>query len=292
METLVQIVVSGLTLSAMYAAGSLSLSLLWGSLGVLNMAHGAVLTVCGYLAYLAIVGLGLPPIAAVGATLFAGGVLGAAIYFCIIDWMRNRGNFETNVIIATVGLAMVLENAILAGFGAYPIRQDIGISGSVVFAGVNIPIQNIVILATSMVLMAATAAYMQFTRAGRAIRAVAQSRDAAQLMGVPVRRVFANVFMLSGVLAAASGIMLSLVTTLSPTMGYDPMLKAFIVCVIAGLGSIRGALIAALLMGLLEASIQFLIGVRFGFPVLLILVIITLIWRPYGLFGTARVARL
>jgi branched-subunit amino acid ABC-type transport system permease component len=75
-------------------------------------------------------------------------------------------------------------------------------------------------------------------------------------------------------------------------MGYDPMLKAFIVCVIAGLGSIRGALIAALLMGLLEASIQFLIGVRFGFPVLLILVIITLIWRPYGLFGTARVARL
>ena len=126
---------------------------------------------------------------------------------------------------------------------------------------------------------------------GRAIRATAQNRDAAQLMGVPVRLVFTQVLVFAGMLAAVSGIMLSSITTLAPTMGYDPMLKAFIICVIAGLGNVSGALYAAFILGLLEAFIQFYFGVRYGFPALLLLVIVALIWRPYGVFGKSKVAR-
>jgi branched-chain amino acid transport system permease protein len=85
--------------------------------------------------------------------------------------------------------------------------------------------------------------------------------------------------------------MISSITTLAPTMGYDPMLKAFIICVIAGLGNITGALYAAFILGIFEVSIQFFFGVRFGFPALLALVILALIWRPYGVFGRRVVTR-
>jgi branched-subunit amino acid ABC-type transport system permease component len=140
--------------------------------------------------------------------------------------------------------------------------------------------------------MLLTAAILKRTRMGRAIRATAQNRDAAQLMGVPVHLVFMQVLVFAGMLAAISGIMLSSVTTLAPTMGYDPMLKAFIICVIAGLGNISGALYAAFILGLFEAFIQFYFGVRFGFPALLLIVIVALIWRPYGVFGQKKVSRL
>jgi branched-subunit amino acid ABC-type transport system permease component len=110
-------------------------------------------------------------------------------------------------------------------------------------------------------------------------------------MGVPVQLVYAQVLLFAGALSAASGMMLSTITTLSPTMGYDPMLKAFIICVIAGLGNIAGALYAAFLLGVFEALVQFLFGVRFAFPAMLLLVILALIWRPYGVFGRRRVSR-
>jgi branched-subunit amino acid ABC-type transport system permease component len=147
-------------------------------------------------------------------------------------------------------------------------------------------------MAVSVVLMLLVALVLNRTRMGRAIRATAQNRDAAQLMGVPVRLVYAQVMVIAGMLAAISGIMLSSITTLAPTMGYDPMLKAFIICVIAGLGNVAGALIAAFVLGVFEAFVQFYFGVRFGFPSLLLLVIVALIWRPYGVFGQKKVSRL
>jgi branched-subunit amino acid ABC-type transport system permease component len=109
---------------------------------------------------------------------------------------------------------------------------------------------------------------------------------------VRVGRVYAQVLALSGALAAVSGIMVSSLATLSPNMGGDPMLKAFIICVVAGLGNVPGAAVAAVVLGIVEAAAQFLLGVRFGFATLLLLVIVVLIWRPYGLFGRQQVVRL
>jgi branched-chain amino acid transport system permease protein len=111
-------------------------------------------------------------------------------------------------------------------------------------------------------------------------------------MGVRVSVVYAQVLALSGALAALSGIMVSSLSGLLPNMGGDPMLKAFIICVVAGLGNVYGAVIAALALGLLEAYIQYVLGVRYSFAILLLLVIVVLIWRPYGLFGRRQVVRL
>ena len=119
------------------------------------------------------------------------------------------------------------------------------------------------IFLASILIMIVVALMLNRTRMGRAIRATAQNSAAAQLMGVPVGRIFLQVFLIAGVLAAVSGTMLSSITTLSPTMGYDPMLKAFIVCVVAGLGNVYGALAASFMIGLIEAAVEFYLGVKY-----------------------------
>ena len=293
MESFVQIVVSGLLLGSMYAVSAIGLSLIWGALGMLNMAHGALLTIGAYVCYAAIVNAGLPNGLGLPVAMAASFLFGLVIYYGVVRWMYQRPGFETNVILATIGLAMVFENVVLKVFGAYPVAQPFGIDRSVGFeiAHVFVPWQNLVIIAVSALLMIVVAAILQRTRMGRAIRATAQSRDAAQLMGVPVGRVFAQVLGLGGIVAAVSGVMISSITTLAPTMGYDPMMKAFIVCVVGGLGSVPGSFVAALVLGLIEAAVQFGAGTRFGYPVLLVLVIIALLWRPYGVFGRRVVTR-
>jgi branched-subunit amino acid ABC-type transport system permease component len=289
---IVQIVASGLTIGAMYAVSTIGLSLVYGSLGMLNMAHGAILTFGGYIAYYIGTTLGLPPLLGGGAAVAVGALLGLAVYIVAAQPLLRSRSFETSIFIATIGIGTVLENVMLKLFGAYPLPQPLAVGGDLEVGGVHIPYQNILILAVSLLLMAAVALLLKRSRIGRAVRATAQNREAAQLMGVRVGTVYALVLALSGALAAISGIMVSSLTTLSPTMGADPMLKAFIICVVAGLGNIYGAVVSALLLGLLEAIAQYVVGVRFGFATLLVLVIVVLIWRPYGLFGHRQVVRL
>ena len=287
-----QILVSGLTVGAMYAGSTVSLSLVWGALNVLNMGQGAMLAAGGYIAYTAVMSLGLPiPLAIVFAVL-VGALIGGAMYFLIIRFMIGKEGFETNVIVATFGFALILENLVLRLYGAYPLRQPIGLEGGWYVGATHIPYQNMLLVVVSGVLMVAVAYLLKTTQLGRSIRATAQNREATELMGIRISRVFLLVLLIGGGLAAISGIMLSTLTTLAPTMGYDPMLKAFIICVIAGLGNIYGALISAFVLGLFEVSIQFIFGVRFGFPALLLLVILALVWRPYGVFGKRKTERL
>jgi branched-subunit amino acid ABC-type transport system permease component len=291
-DVLIQIVASGLTLGAMYAVSTIGLSLVYGSLGMLNMAHGAVLAFGGYIAYYVVTTLGLSPVLGAPAAILAGALLGLLLYCAAALPLLRSPSFETAIFIATIGIGSVLENVILKLFGAYPLPQPLVAAGSVRVGRVHVPVNNLLILAVSLALMVGVALFLARSRIGRAVRATAQSRDAAQLMGVRVGHVYALVLALSGALAAISGIMISSLTTLSPTMGGDPMLKAFIICVVAGLGNVYGAVGAAIALGLVEALAQFLIGVRFGFATLLVIVIVVLIWRPYGLFGHRQVVRL
>lgn len=292
MDTLIQIVISGLVLGSMYAVSAVGLTLLWGALNVLNMAHGALLVIGGYLAYLFASVLGLPPVLAIGAALVAGVAVGVAVYELVARPLRSHPGFETNIIIATVGVALVVENVIQEVFGAYPLRQSLVIPGGFSVGQTYLPYHSVLVFILAVILLIGLDQLVRRSRYGRQIRAVAQNIDAAQLMGIRTAFIYRLVFGLSGLMAVISGIMLSSMTTLSPTMGYDPMLKAFIVCVIAGLGEVKGALFAAFVLGLLEATIQYLLGVRFAFPILLLLVMMTLIWRPQGLLRKNEVSRL
>jgi branched-chain amino acid transport system permease protein len=291
-DVLTQIIVSGLTLGAMYAISTVGLSLVYGSLNMLNMAHGGILTIGGYAAYAVSQQLGWPPVFGFLAALVVGAAIGLLIFVATAWPLLSSKNFETNIFIATIGVGAVFENLVLKLFGPYAKPQPLNIAGGIKVGAVLVPYQNIAILAVAVVMMILVALLLQRSRTGRAIRATAQNRDAARLMGVHVVRVYAQVLALSGALAAVSGVMISSLATLSPTMGGDPMLKAFIICVVAGLGNTYGAVAAAVVIGLIEASTQYVLGVRFGFALLLLLVIAVLIWRPSGIFGKSRVVRL
>lgn len=292
MDTGIQIVVSGLTLGAMYAVGTIGLSLVWGALRMLNMAHGVLIAIGGYMSFQAIAGWGLPAPLGLVVAMLAGGLAGAAIHCLATRYMFRNEAFENNIIIVTFGFAIALENGILKVFGGYPLAQPFGLAEGFRLGAVHVPWQNVLVVVVSIAVMAVMAWLLARTRTGRAIRATAQNRDAALLMGVPISRVFAQVLTIAGALAALSGVLLTSITTLSPQVGFDPMLKAFIICVIAGLGNVMGALYAAFAMGLFEAAVQFFLGVRFALPLMLLIVILTLIWRPYGVFGRRQVTRL
>lgn len=292
MEIIIQIVASGLTLGAMYAVSTVGLALVYGALNMLNMAHGAILTLGGYVCYQIMAQLGLPAPLGLLAAMAVCAMVGIAIFHLAVRRMLGSANFETQIFIATIGIGVVLQDVILRAFGPQPKPQPLTVPGAVEIGGVSIPNQNLMILAVAVAMMAAMAWVLGRTRMGRAIRATAQNRDAAQLMGVRIGRVYAQVLALSAALAGLSGILLSSLSGLLPTMGGDPMLKAFVICVVAGLGQVQGAVVAALALGLLEAIIQYVFGVQYAFAILLLIVIAVLIWRPNGLFGRRRVVRL
>jgi branched-chain amino acid transport system permease protein len=294
LDIIIAIVVAGLTTGALYALATVGLSLVWGSMGMLNMAHAAMLTLGGYAAYAAITTLGLPPLMGFVAAIVAGAVAGGLLYVLIVRSLlkNDKSTFESNVMIATVGVGIALENGILLTFGGQPLKQPLSASGSLDLGPLTLPYQNMIIIAVVIVLMAVTGLLLGRTRMGRAIRATAQNREAAQLMGVAVNRIYFQVLVLSGAVAGVCGVMVSSMTQLSPPLGNDPMLKAFIMCVVAGLGNLPGAVVAAFGLAMLEAIIEFVAGARWGFPALLFVVIAVLIWRPAGLFGRAQIRRM
>lgn len=292
MDVAIQIIASGLTLGAMYAVSTIGLSLVYGSLNMLNMAHGAQLALGGYICFYAMAAMGLPAVVGVLAAVIVCGLVGLLIYICTGAPMLDAPQFETRVFIATIGFGAVVENVVLSLFGPQPTRQPLNMAGDIVIGAVHIPNQNLLILGVALGLMAAIGLLLKRSRLGRAIRATAQNREAAQLMGVRVGQIYALVLMISGGLAAISGIMISSLSSLLPNMGGDPMLKAFIICILAGLGNVTGAVISAIALGLLEATLQYNLGVQYSFALLLLLVIVVLIWRPYGVFGRRQVVRL
>ena len=292
MDVFVQILVTGLTLGAMYALASVGLALIWGTLGMFNMAHGLFMTVGAYGSYSAVIQLGLPAYIGLPAGFIAGGVTGCITHLLIVKYMVGTTNFGTNIMVATAGVAILLEDLVLKTFGAYPFPQPVNLTGSFKLANVAVSYQALVIVAVAAALIAVTALLLLKTRLGRAIRATAMNLDAARLMGVRTERTYLQVLAIAGALAGAAGVLISSLATLSPQVGGDPMLKAFVICVVAGLGHVGGTGLAAVALGLVEAAVQYFLGVRFGFPVMLALVIIFLIWRPNGLFGKKAVVRL
>jgi branched-chain amino acid transport system permease protein len=280
------IIASGLTLAALYACGTLALSLVWGSIGMLNMAHGAVLVVGGYASYYAVTALGLPWWLGLPAGIVVGMAAGLILYFTTVRWMFSDPDFGVNMLIATVAVATIVEDLITNLLGPVTRRQPFTLDGSIRFTNeIQLQSETILIIALAALLFAATHLLLNRTKLGRAIRAVAQEPAGALLVGVPLRGTLTWVMVISGALGGGTGVLLTSLTTVYPNAGFDPLLKSLIICVVGGLGSLRGAFIAAIALGLFESAVDYLLGLRFGFSAMLALVIFVLIVRPRGLFG-------
>ena len=296
MNFFIQIIVSGLTFGAMYALAAVGLALVWGAFNMLNMAHGIIMTLGAYFVLVWAELFGLPLWFAGPFAFIAGGIIGAAVYFVSAHWMLTQKNFEVTIIIATFGLGMALEAGLMKLlrelFQAAPYAQPLSLGADSFLVGdVPVSYQRLIIWAVAVGLIVLVALFLTRTTMGRAIRATAQNRDAARLMGVKVKRVYVIVLALASALAGVAGIMLSSFKDVVPLMGQTPMLKAFIVIVLAGLGNMTGALYAALLIGMVEAAVKVLVADKWGFLAMLVVVVIAIIWRPAGLFGKHQIAR-
>ena len=296
MNFFIQIIVSGLTFGAMYALAAVGLALVWGAFNMLNMAHGIIMTLGAYFVLVWAELFGLPLWFAGPFAFLAGGIVGAVIYFISAHWMLTQKNFEVTIIIATFGLGMALEAGLMKLlrelFQAAPYAQPLSLGADSFLVGdVPVSYQRLIIWAVAVGLIVLVALFLTRTTMGRAIRATAQNRDAARLMGVKVKRVYVIVLALASGLAGVAGIMLSSFKDVVPLMGQTPMLKAFIVIVLAGLGNMTGALYAALLIGMVEAAVKVLVADKWGFLAMLVVVVIAIIWRPAGLFGKHQIAR-
>jgi branched-chain amino acid transport system permease protein len=283
------IIVSGLVSGALYALVASGLSLVWGSLGVFNFAHGVLLMAGAYVAWWVSapegLGLGLP-VGVLAALLFLVAA-GTLLYFLLVRPWIGRPNAELAVIMTTIAGSIFLQNLVLEVFGGRFKTIDQLVNGTVSIAGATIQAQNLLCIILAPLLLIGMWLFLTRNRTGLAIRAVAQNQEAAQLFGIGVERVYIITFAMSAVLAGVAGILLGGLFNISPDMGTDPLLRAFVVVVFGGLGSLPGTILGAYAVGMIEAFASYYIGIYWTPVVLFIVLISVLVVRPTGLMGRA-----
>lgn len=284
---LLQQLINGLTLGAVYTLIALAFSLVMGILGILNIAIGELFMLGGYIGFAIIVSqLPLPVALLVG-------MLGAAVVSIIIQKVAYEPLRNTPVVtpmLSTLGFSIILQNIVTNVWGSDPLQLPAELFDARVRLGpVQIGVMQIVVVGVTVVLVGAVAYLIQKTSAGRALRAVAENRDIARLLGVSANRVTLLAFTISGLLAGAAGVLISLhYSAITPYIGVDIGLKAIAVMVIGGTTRVWGALLAGPLIGIAEVMTIAYGGSQVRDLVVYGLMILILLLRPQGLLGGAR----
>jgi branched-chain amino acid transport system permease protein len=284
---LLQQLVNGLTLGAVYTLVALSFSLVMGLLAILNIAIGELFMLGGYLGF-AIITAKLPlPFALLA------GMAGAALVAVVIEKVAYeplRDAPPITPLLSTIGFSIILQNVVTNVWGSDPLQLPSELFERRVALGpVYIGVMQIVVVGVTIVLVAAVALLIHKTAAGRALRAVAENRDVARLLGVSASRITLFAFVLSGALAGAAGVLISLhYAALTPYIGVDIGLKAIAVMVIGGTTRVWGALIAGPLIGTAEVLTIAYGGSQMRDFVVYGLMIAILLLRPQGLIGGGR----
>lgn len=293
MDQLLQATVSGLVLGSLYAMMTVGLTLIYGVLRTLNLAHGMLIMLAGYAAWMVVDQAHLPifvGLLAAAASMF---VLGLVINRVAILPIVGRQGFEVGVFIATMGVAIVGQNLALIAFSGRVKGIPPLLEGQVVLpysvTVTNHQILTAVIAVGSLMLLQL---FLTRSRQGLGIGAVAQNLNAARLMSINASAVYNLTTGLSAALAGVAGVVLASVFFITPVSGVLPLFKALIVSILGGLGSIRGTIAAAFIVGLIEALSSLYVGAKYSLPVLFLLVMIMLSIRPHGLFGQPEETRL
>jgi branched-chain amino acid transport system permease protein len=281
---LAQVLVNGVILGGLYACVAAGFSLVWGVLNVINLLHGTLVVLGGYLAWLAWAKLGLHPLIALPGVALVTGLFGAALQAGLLNPVVGAPVLITLVI--TFGLDLVTGNALLLGFGAdYRTIRPAWTLGTAVLGGVRIPLDRAMAAAAALAMTGLLWLLLRRSWLGRAIVAVRMDRDAAALMGVRISRVFIITFGLGAALAGAAGALLGMVFPISPLQSEAYLGTAFTVCILGGLGSVVGAAVGGVALGLVESLAALLLGSENASLVSFVLLILLLAVRPEGLFG-------
>ena len=284
----VQTVASGVLTGGVYAMVGIGLSLIFGVMRIVNFAHGEFMAVGMYIAFALFRSFHLDPYLSLVVVAPAGFLLGAFVERVLLAPIQNAA--EHSLILMTVGVGLILSNSLLLIFGAHPETIYTSYSTRTVrIAAITLSVPLLVSFALTVIVVAGLFLVLTRTDLGRAIRAAAQNRDAAELQGVDTRFVQTAVFGIGIVLSMAAGVLLLPALYVFPTVGGIFTLKAFVVTVLGGMGSIVGAIWGGLLLGIVESVGAGLgaTGYRDAFG--LIAFLLVLLVRPQGLFGSSHV---
>jgi branched-chain amino acid transport system permease protein len=283
---LLQAIVGGLLLGAIYALFSSGLTLIWGMMNFINFAHGEFVMLGMYVALLVVVWVGGGPPVFAAAAAMALMVLGIGIYFSLIRHVI-RGPMLAQIL-STFGLALLLRYTAFWVFSAnFVSLPQTSLSGTVNVGGILMPIPQLVAAVLALVLTAALHVLLTRTTVGSRLLAVAEDRNAAMLMGIRPDRMQALAWGLSAGAAGIAGALMATAYPWSPSVGETFGLTAFVVVALGGFGSVPGALIAGLIVGLIQAVSAFSLGAIYKDIVVYGLFVVLLWLRPQGLMGKA-----
>lgn len=277
-----QALINGLVLGGIYLLMAVGFTLVFSVMRIVNFAHGEFFMLGGYAVFVASDMLGLPYVLSL---LFAAGVVGVIGVIAELVVIRKFRHEELNAMIASLGLAIILQNVTLYVFGSSPQSMHPPVEGSFELGTLVLSKPRMLVLLASVAIFAGFWLVMSRTSLGRALRAVAQDVETARVQGVRTEVLIPVAFGVGAALAAAAGALMAPIFSISPFTGDGPMLKAFIVVILGGLGSIPGAAIGGLLLGLLESFASTVLGAAASDILQIVLVIAVLMFRPWGLFG-------
>ncbi|MBF6321413.1 urea ABC transporter permease subunit UrtB [Nocardia cyriacigeorgica] len=286
MEVLVGQLFTGLSLGSILLLAALGLALTFGQMGVINMAHGEFIMAGCYTTYVVqqvVSSAGVSLLVSLLVGFLVGGALGAALEMGLIRWMYHR---PLDTLLVTFGVGLVLQQLARDIFGA-PAKNVLvpeWLSGGVTILGAVVPKTRIFILVLAVVAVTALAIVLKTTPLGRRIHAVVQNRDLAETSGVSSRFTDISTFFIGSGLAGIAGVALTLIGSTSPTIGQSYLIDAFLVVVIGGLGQIKGTVIAAFALGLLNSFIEYSTTASIAKVIVFVIIVIFLQVRPQGLF--------
>jgi branched-chain amino acid transport system permease protein len=282
---LMDVLISGITNGSVYAMMAIGMALVYGVTKVFNFAYGSFFSMGGYLAFVFFgLKLGyLPVLLVVLPALF---IAGMATERFIVRPLRKRDDWEMTAVMVTLGLALFLDNLYQAVFGPFVKSLPMLFTGNLSVRGLTLSIQDISIFFVAIAIMVAFILFMGRTRMGMAVEAVAQDMVGAEIVGIPKDLVFGFAFAISAVLVGFGGILLAPKYFVSPLGGWNILVKAWVITALGGMGSIRGSLYAAFILGIVEAFVGWQFGFTWTMFAWFAVLLITLIVRPQGLFGT------
>jgi branched-chain amino acid transport system permease protein len=281
-DLLVQALLNGFGLAMVYVLVALGLTLIFSILEIINFAHGEFYMLGGYVTYYAYALFGLNYFATLGLAILTVGLAGVVAERLIFHDLRGKA---LNAFIVSLGLLWVMQAGAQLSFGVLDKPVPSAFSGIVRVLGLIISVERLVVTLCAVVLIVGLYLFLRLSRPGRAMRAVAQDADAAALQGVNIEAVSALGFGVGCALAGGAGGLLAPVFAVSPAMGALPVIKAFIIIIVGGMGSLPGAVLGGLLLGGVEGLGSLFMGSAAVNILGFLMVIVVLLVRPRGLVG-------
>lgn len=275
---------NGLSTGMTYVLLALGLTLIFGVLHVMNFAHGDFYMLGALVTFIVGTQFNMPYVVALLCAVVVSGVMAFVVDRLAVRPIVTRKTGQGDTLLSTYALSLLIYETVLAIWGPTPQAVG-GLQGSSEFFGVTLTHQRSLVLGAGLLLVIGVHVWLSRTLFGKQVRALAQDRFAASVVGIPVRKIGSRTFLVAGLLAGVAGALMAPVVTFSPMIGTNVLTKAFAVVVIGGMGSVRGTLVCGLALGVLETYGSMYFSTTVSLAIVYGLLILVLLFKPEGLFG-------